>query len=208
MISFFIPKNRKRQEASINGTRKWCFIYWCQLIGGYRRSAHGLQLFSLAEKRDSLGSSPRNKDSWPLGQGLLVDKRDLLSSISMPQPKTRPDSPVPSLQGTLRSESEIRGTLRFLPQLEMRPSSNALVFPAVSVEYSEVLRSKKGAKWTEREWKVGVDENKVRKAKFCRRLQSGCLQVVDVFPTGEYLKKVKAEQKKLDEKKNKLKKTA
>src|SRR5574337_1135061 len=27
--------------------------------------------------------------------------------------------------GTLRSESEIRGTLRFLPQLEMRPSSNA-----------------------------------------------------------------------------------
>src|SRR5574337_816037 len=44
---------------------------------------------------------------------------------SMPQPKTRPDSPVPSLQGTLRSESEIRGTLRFLPQLEMRPSSNA-----------------------------------------------------------------------------------
>ena len=81
MISFFIPKNRKRQEASINGTRKWCFIYWCQLIGGYRISAHGLQLFSLAEKRDSLGSSPRNKDSWPLGQGLLVDKRDMLSSI-------------------------------------------------------------------------------------------------------------------------------
>ena len=27
--------------------------------------------------------------------------------------------------GTLRAESEIRGTLRFLPQLEMRPSSNA-----------------------------------------------------------------------------------
>src|SRR5574337_254285 len=27
--------------------------------------------------------------------------------------------------GTLRSESEIRGTLRFLPHLEMRPSSNA-----------------------------------------------------------------------------------
>ena len=44
---------------------------------------------------------------------------------SMPQPKTRPDSPVPSLQGTLRSESEIRGTLRFLPQLDMSPSSNA-----------------------------------------------------------------------------------
>src|SRR5574342_410883 len=31
----------------------------------------------------------------------------------------------PQSAGTLRSESEIRGTLRFLPQLEMRPSSNA-----------------------------------------------------------------------------------
>ena len=30
----------------------------------------------------------------------------------------------PQSAGTLRSESEIRGTLRFLPQLEMRPSSN------------------------------------------------------------------------------------
>lgn len=81
MISFFIPKNRKRQEASVNGTRKWCIIYWCRLIGGYLRSAHGLQLFSLAEKRDSLGSSPRNKETWPLGQGRLVDKWDMLSSI-------------------------------------------------------------------------------------------------------------------------------
>src|SRR5574340_524133 len=31
----------------------------------------------------------------------------------------------PQSAGTLRSESEIRGTLSFLPQLEMRPSSNA-----------------------------------------------------------------------------------
>ena len=31
----------------------------------------------------------------------------------------------PKSAGTLRSESEVRGTLRFLPQLEMRPSSNA-----------------------------------------------------------------------------------
>src|SRR5574340_1449800 len=31
----------------------------------------------------------------------------------------------PQSAGTLRSRSEIRGTLRFLPQLEMRPSSNA-----------------------------------------------------------------------------------
>lgn len=89
----------------------------------------------------------------------------------------------------------------------VKGNTKTLVFPAVSVEYSDVLRSKKGVKWTEREWKVGVDENKVRKAKFCRRLQSGCLQVVDVFPTGEYLKKVEAEQKKLNEKKKKLKET-
>src|SRR5574341_108378 len=33
--------------------------------------------------------------------------------------------PCPQSAGTLRSESEIRGTLRFLPQLEMRPSFNA-----------------------------------------------------------------------------------
>ena len=91
---------------------------------------------------------------------------------------------------------------------KIKGNTKTLVFPAVSVEYSEVLRSKKGAKWVEREWKVGVDENKVRKAKFCRRLQSGCLQVADVCPTGNYLKKVEAEQKKLDEKKKKLKKTA
>src|SRR5574337_1619105 len=31
----------------------------------------------------------------------------------------------PQSAGTLRSQSEIRGTLWFLPQLEMRPSSNA-----------------------------------------------------------------------------------
>src|SRR5574339_371503 len=31
----------------------------------------------------------------------------------------------PQSAGTLRSESEIRGTLRFLPQLEMRRSSSA-----------------------------------------------------------------------------------
>ena len=34
-------------------------------------------------------------------------------------------APLLPRDGTLRSESEIRGTLRFLPQLEMRPSSNA-----------------------------------------------------------------------------------
>ena len=81
VMPFFIPKSRKRQDASLNGTRKWCIIYWCQLIGRYLRSALGLQLFSLTEKKDSLGSSPRNKETWPLGQGLLVDKWDTLSSI-------------------------------------------------------------------------------------------------------------------------------
>lgn len=53
-----------------------------------------------------------------------------------------------------------------------------------------------------------MDENKVRKAKFCRRLQSGCLKVVAVCSTGEYLKKVEAERKELNEKKKKIKKTA
>ena len=43
---------------------------------------------------------------------------------SMTQPKTRPDSPVPSLQGPC-DRSLKSGTQRFLPQLEMRPSSNA-----------------------------------------------------------------------------------
>ena len=63
VMPFFIPKSRKRQDASLNGTRKWCIIYWCQLIGRYLRSALGLQLFSLTEKKDSLGSSPRNKET-------------------------------------------------------------------------------------------------------------------------------------------------
>ena len=44
---------------------------------------------------------------------------------SMPQPKTRPDSPVPTLQGPCDRSQKWRGSLRFLPQLEMRPSSIA-----------------------------------------------------------------------------------
>ena len=44
---------------------------------------------------------------------------------SMPQPKMRPDSPVPTLQGPWQRSLKWRGTLRFLPQLKMRPSSNA-----------------------------------------------------------------------------------
>ena len=44
---------------------------------------------------------------------------------SMPQPKTRPDSPVPTLQGPCDPSLKWRGTRRFLPQPEMRPSSIA-----------------------------------------------------------------------------------
>ena len=44
---------------------------------------------------------------------------------SMSQPNTRPDYPVPSLQGPCDWSQKWRGTLRFLPQLETRPSSIA-----------------------------------------------------------------------------------
>ena len=44
---------------------------------------------------------------------------------SMPQPKTGPDSPVPTLQGPWDRSLKWRVTLTFLPQLEMKPSSNA-----------------------------------------------------------------------------------
>ena len=39
--------------------------------------------------------------------------------------KTRPDSPVPTLQGPCGRSPKRRGSLRFLPALEMRPSSIA-----------------------------------------------------------------------------------
>ena len=39
--------------------------------------------------------------------------------------KTRPDSPVPTLQGPCGRSPKRRGSLRFLPPLEMRPSSSA-----------------------------------------------------------------------------------
>ena len=44
---------------------------------------------------------------------------------SIPQHKTRPDCPVPTLQGPYDWSQKWRGILRFLPQLEMRPSSIA-----------------------------------------------------------------------------------
>ena len=40
--------------------------------------------------------------------------------------KTRPDSPVPTLQGPCGRSPKRRGSLRFLPPLEVRPSSVAL----------------------------------------------------------------------------------
>lgn len=80
---------------------------------------------------------------------------------------------------------------------KIKGNTKTMVSPAVSVEYSEVLRSKKGQKWTEREWKIGVDDNRVRKAKFCKPLESGCLQTIGTENTEKYLAKVlKAELKR------------
>ena len=44
---------------------------------------------------------------------------------SIPPHKTRPDSPVPTLQGPCDLSQKWRGTLRFLPNLKIRPSSIA-----------------------------------------------------------------------------------
>ena len=88
---------------------------------------------------------------------------------------------------------------------KIKGNTKIMVFPAVSVEYSEVLRSRKGSQWTEREWKIGVDENKVRKAKFCRYLHGGCLQAVGTEDTKSYLAKVVAEAAKRENKKKKKK---
>ena len=44
---------------------------------------------------------------------------------SIPSHKTRPDSPVPILQGPCNRSQKWKGTLRFQPPLEMRPSSIA-----------------------------------------------------------------------------------
>ena len=53
----------------------------------------------------------------------LNNSRGKRSSIS--QDKTRPDSPIPTLQRPCDQSQKWRGTLRFLPQLEMRPSTIA-----------------------------------------------------------------------------------
>lgn len=73
---------------------------------------------------------------------------------------------------------------------KIKGNIKSMISPAVSVEFSEVVRSKKGAKWTEREWKVGIDDNRIRKAKFCTPIASGCLQTIDSVDTAEYLSKL------------------
>ena len=50
--------------------------------------------------------------------------------------KTRPDSPVPTLQGQCGRSPKRRGSLRFLPPLEVRPSS---VAPDPAVEMNSLL---------------------------------------------------------------------
>lgn len=73
---------------------------------------------------------------------------------------------------------------------KIKGNIKSMIYPAVSVEFSEVVRSKKGAKWTEREWKVGIDDNRMRKAKFCTPIASGCLQTIGSVDTAEYLSKL------------------
>ena len=68
-----------------------------------------------------------------------------VSRNSIPQHKTKPDSPVPTLQGPCDPSQKCRGTLRFLPQLEMRPSSiapNPVEFlkPLPIPQYPRLLR--------------------------------------------------------------------
>ena len=72
------------------------------------------------------------------------NSRGKRSSIS--PHKTRPDSPVPPLQGPWDRNQKWRGTLRILPQLEMRPSSiapNPMEFREAPPNSTVSLTSKK-----------------------------------------------------------------
>lgn len=73
---------------------------------------------------------------------------------------------------------------------KIKGNVKSMIYPAVSVKFSEVVRSKKGTKWTEREWEVGIDDNRIRKAKFCTPIASGCLQTIGSANTAEYLSKL------------------
>ena len=73
----------------------------------------------------------------PAGRGQKKPFNDIIIGIDTETSKTS----CPQSAGTLRSESEIRGTLRFQPQLEMRPSSNA---PSPVAESSLLRRLERG----------------------------------------------------------------
>lgn len=75
---------------------------------------------------------------------------------------------------------------------KIKGNTKRLVFPAVSVEYSETPY-KSG---TVREWKIGVDDNKVRKGKFCRPLSGGCLQVIGTVDTKKHISAIIEEEMK------------
>lgn len=79
---------------------------------------------------------------------------------------------------------------------KIKGNTKTEIFPAVSVEFTEVKKTTNGVQTKERIWKVGIDDNKTRKGKFCTRIASGCIQVIGVEDTDEYLKQVTEEEKK------------
>ena len=80
------------------------------------------------------------------------------------------------------------------------------VFSAVSVEYTEVVKKTNGVVTKERDWKIGVDDNRVRKSNCCSVLNHSCVQFTGSEPTSEYLKKV--EEEAAERKKKAAKKAA
>lgn len=83
------------------------------------------------------------------------------------------------------------------------------VFIAVSVEYSESVYKKNGVIRTEREWKISYgDDNKARKAKYCRPIGSGSLQTIGVERTSVHIAKVEADLVKINNKKKRKPKAA
>ena len=72
----------------------------------------------IIRKNPQVPNTARQVDCYPVNNS--KGKRS-----SMLQPKTRPDSPGPTLQEPCDQSLKWRGTLRFLPQLEMKTSSIA-----------------------------------------------------------------------------------
>ena len=79
---------------------------------------------------------------------------------------------------------------------KIKGNTKTEIFPVVSVEFTEVKKTTNGVQTKERIWKVGIDDNKTRKGKFCTKIASGCIQVIGVEDTDEYLKQVAEEEKK------------